>query len=447
MTETASKPKDKSIGDQTEQPANHFDIIVVGGGMVGLTCALACVVESDSALKVAVIESQSKPAQWDSDQFDKRVSALTEASRRIFQHLGVWQEIAQTRVSPYQHMHVWDADGVGKIEFHAADIQASELGHIVENNLIVNALTDQALQHPQIELLYGAGVAELSEYKDGQRCIELKNGQILSANLIVAADGALSTIRSLADIGLKEIPYHHNGIVSTVKTEKEHGFTAWQRFSEDGPLAFLPLSKESNEPKTSESAANQTDNHYSSIVWSVTPEKTQQLMALDEQEFRQALGAAIEFRLGEVIEAEPRFHFPLVERHAKQYVLPGLALIGDAAHTIHPLAGQGVNLGFLDAAVLAEEVQRAFSAGVAPGNLDILKRYQRRRRGDNQTMIYSMMGFKKLFEQSSLPVRWIRNRGLDLLDQNDWLKNPIAAYAMRIKEPLISSSLPKIARN
>lgn len=433
----------------TETVSSHFDVIVVGGGMVGLTCALACVAEAKSAnvtqaLKVAVIESQPTPVEWNAEQFDKRVSALTEASRRIFQHLGVWDEMAQTRVSPYQHMHVWDADGVGKIEFHAADIQAPELGHIVENNLIVSTLTRQAQQHPQIELLYGAGVAELSEYKEGLRNIELENGERLSANLIVAADGALSTIRTLADIGLKEIPYHHNGIVTTVRTEKEHGFTAWQRFSEDGPLAFLPLSKELKE---SEAAAHHTDNHYSSIVWSVTPEKTEQLMALNEEEFRHALGAAIEFRLGEITEVEPRFHFPLFERHAKQYVLPGLALIGDAAHTIHPLAGQGVNLGFLDAAVLAEEVQRAFSADVTPGNLDILKRYQRRRRGDNQAMIYSMMGFKKLFEQSSLPVRWVRNRGLDLLDQNDWLKNPIAAYAMRIKEPLISSSLPKIARN
>jgi 2-octaprenylphenol hydroxylase len=419
----------------TELDQNQYDIIVVGAGMVGLTCALACVSEGSSeALKIAVIESQLTPPQWRPDKFDNRVSALTEASRQILSHLGAWDEIEQTRISPYQNMHVWDADGVGKVNFCAADIQQPVLGHIVENNLIVSALTQQAQQHPQIELLYGSGVAELSSFKNNIRTLELENGQLLSASLVIAADGALSTVRTLAEIELKEKPYHHNAIVTTVKTEKEHGLTAWQRFDETGPLAFLPLSKE-------QEGSNQRDNHYSSIVWSVTPEKSAELMALDEAQFRLALGAAIEFRLGEVLEAEPRFHFPLIQRHAQQYVLPGLALIGDAAHTIHPLAGQGVNLGFLDAAVLAEELQRAIAAEVCPGNLDILKRYQRRRRGNNRMMIYSMMGFKKLFEQPALPIRWARNRGMDLFDKTSWLKNPIASYAMRV-----NSNLPKIAR-
>ncbi|MDF1643401.1 MAG: UbiH/UbiF/VisC/COQ6 family ubiquinone biosynthesis hydroxylase [Pseudomonadales bacterium] len=419
----------------TELDQNQYDIIVVGAGMVGLTGALACVSEGSSeALKIAVIESQSTPPQWRPDKFDNRVSALTEASRQILSHLGAWDEIEQTRISPYQNMHVWDADGVGKVNFCAADIQQPVLGHIVENNLIVSALTHQAQQHPQIELLYGSGVAELSPFKNNIRTLELESGQLLSASLVIAADGALSTVRTLAEIELKEKPYHHNAIVTTVKTEKEHGLTAWQRFDETGPLAFLPLSKE-------QEGSNQRDNHYSSIVWSVTPEKSAELMALDEAQFRLALGAAIEFRIGEVLEAEPRFHFPLIQRHAQQYVLPGLALIGDAAHTIHPLAGQGVNLGFLDAAVLAEELQRAIAAEVCPGNLDILKRYQRRRRGNNRMMIYSMMGFKKLFEQPALPVRWARNRGMDLFDKTSWLKNPIASYAMRV-----NSNLPKIAR-
>lgn len=419
----------------TELEQKQYDIIVVGAGMVGLTCALACVsAGSSESLKIAVIESQSTPPQWRPEKFDNRVSALTEASRQILSHLGAWDEIERTRISPYQNMHVWDADGVGKVNFCAADIQQPVLGHIVENNLIVSALTHQAQQHPQIELFYGSGVAELSSFKNNIRTLELESGQLLSANLVIAADGALSTIRGLAEIELKEQPYHHNAIVTTVKTEKEHDLTAWQRFDETGPLAFLPLSKE-------QEGSSQRDNHYSSIVWSVTPEKSAELMALDETQFRQTLGAAIEFRLGEVLEAEPRFHFPLIQRHAQQYVLPGLALIGDAAHTIHPLAGQGVNLGFLDAAVLAEELQRAIAAEVCPGNLDILKRYQRRRRGNNQMMIYSMMGFKKLFEQPALPIRWARNRGMDLFDKTSWLKNPIASYAMRV-----NSNLPKIAR-
>ncbi|MBV1959667.1 MAG: UbiH/UbiF/VisC/COQ6 family ubiquinone biosynthesis hydroxylase [Pseudomonadales bacterium] len=418
-----------------------YDIVVVGAGMVGLACALACVSDfsdpgGDIPLKIAIIESQSEPAKWQPQKFDKRVSALTEASRQILDSLGAWDEIQQTRVSPYDKMHVWDGDGVGKVDFCAADIQQPVLGHIVENSLITTALLHQAEQHPQIELFYGSGVAELSKFDNHHRTLTLNNGQQFAAPLIVAADGALSTIRTLANISLKETAYNHNAIVTTVKTQKAHGCTAWQRFDETGPLAFLPLSKARVQP-----SSDDPDNHYCSIVWSVTPEKTAQLLALDDDQFRQALGTAFEYRLGEIEEVEPRFHFPLVQRHAEQYVQPGIVLVGDAAHTIHPLAGQGVNLGFLDAAVLAEELQRAVLADVAPGNLDILKRYQRRRRGDNQMMIYSMMGFKKLFEQSSLPVRWARNRGMDLFNQSGWLKNAVTSQAMRV-----NTKLPKIAQ-
>ena len=436
-----------------ESEQNRYDIVVVGAGMVGLACALASVSDlsdpgRDIGLKIAVIEAQPEPAKWQPQQFDKRVSALTEASRRILQNLGAWDEIQQTRVSPYNKMHVWDGDGVGKVDFDAADIQQPVLGHIVENSLITTALLHQAQQHPQIELLYGSGVAELSPMEDVEsvegevenryRTIRLNNDQQLTAKLVIAADGALSTIRTLANIPLKEKAYQHNAIVTTVKTQKEHGLTAWQRFDETGPLAFLPLSKPQSQ---SEPGSDLPDNHYCSIVWSVTPEKTAELLALDDDQFRQALGAAFEYRLGEIEAVESRFHFPLIQRHAEQYVQPGIVLIGDAAHTIHPLAGQGVNLGFLDAAVLAEELQRAVAAQVSPGNLDILKRYQRRRRGDNQMMIYSMMGFKKLFEQSSLPVRWARNRGMDLFNQSGWLKNAVTNRAMRV-----NTKLPKIAQ-
>ena len=215
---------------------------------------------------------------------------------------------------------------------------------------------------------------------------------------MIAADGANSAVRRLAGCATREWDYLHHAIVTSVRCEQPHHRTAWQRFTDDGPLAFLPLDR-------------QGDEHWCSIVWSTTPEQATRLMALDDEAFRVELGKAFEHRLGRVEAADPRLCIPLRQRHAKRYVEPGLALIGDAAHTIHPLAGQGVNLGFLDAAVLAEVLLHAHGRGERLADERVLSRFERRRMPHNLGMMAAMEGFQRLFQADPLPLRWLRNAG------------------------------------
>lgn len=235
-------------------------------------------------------------------------------------------------------------------------------------------------------------------------------------------------MRRLAGCETREWDYLHHAIVTSVRCTEPNQQTAWQRFTDDGPLAFLPLQKEG-------------DSHWCSIVWSVTEAEAQRLMALDEAAFRQALGRAFEYRLGEVLEADPRLCIPLRQRHAKRYVQPGLALIGDAAHTIHPLAGQGVNLGLLDAAVLAEVLLGASTRGAQLGDPRVLSRFERRRMPHNLAMMAAMEGFERLFQANPLPLRWLRNAGLKSVQALP------EAKALFVRQALgLIGDLPELAR-
>ena len=209
-------------------------------------------------------------------------------------------------------------------------------------------------------------------------------------------------------------------MVATVQTENFHNATAYQRFLDTGPLALLPL-------------ASQGDNHFCSIVWSCEPELASQLLSLNEEQFCAELALATEQRLGNMLSASSRFSFPLRQRHAVDYVQAGIALVGDAAHTIHPLAGQGINLGLQDVQVLAEEILSASARGVAPGELVVLQRFQRRRKSENLMMMTAMDGFKRLFGQRQLPVRWLRNTGMRLVDKSGPLKIQLMRHAMGIR--------------
>lgn len=411
--------------------ALDFDVIIVGAGIAGgaLACALG-----GSALQVAVIEAQQVSAQWpDQDDtvagFDARVSALTVASQNFLQRLDVWPAICERRVSPYLHMHVWDADGTGSIDFTAEEINQPVLGHIVENRLTVTALIQRLQQHNNVQLIAGAKITELqtlavngeateSNSQQGFKQLTLEDGRTLTAPLVVAADGANSWVRSQENFSMREWDYGHSAIVTTVETSKPHADTAWQRFLPEGPLAFLPLLT---------SAGNK---QFCSIVWSAVPQYAENLMALDDREFAQSLGRAFEHRLGDILRVNRRFSFPLRQRHASDYVKPGVALIGDAAHTVHPLAGQGINLGLADVQVLAEELLRAADRQLSPGALEVLQRYQRRRKGANLAMMAGMEGFKRLFEHSALPVRWARNSGMRWLNHSAPLKHKIMRQAM-----------------
>jgi len=234
---------------------------------------------------------------------------------------------------------------------------------------------------------------------------------------LVAADGAMSRIRTLLGFETREWDYGHSAIVATVELERGHQNTAWQRFLPTGPLAFLPLPGEGG-------------RHYCSIVWSVSEHLLDGLLALEAQDFCAELERAFERRLGKVLACSDRFGFPLRQRHALDYVQAGVALVADAAHTIHPLAGQGINLGLADVAVLAQEILSGHERGASPGQLQLLKRYQRKRKSENLTMMAAMDGFKVLFEQPALPIRLLRNAGMRTVSQLGPLKAQLMHRAM-----------------
>ncbi len=400
------------------------DIVIVGAGMVGLTAALAL---APSGLKVVVLENRSLDNDVPEPQgYDPRVSALTCASQQLLSHVGVWPLMEQVRVSPYTDMDVWDGEGSGKIHFSCRDLHEDVLGHIVENRVTVSALLEVASQTANVTVVGDAQVKAVSEVDaNGQRVLTCEDDTQWCAALVVAADGALSKVRQLANIPLWEWDYGHHAIVTTVRTEQPHQQTAWQRFTEDGPLAFLPLD----------------DPYFSSIVWSTSPDHAQSLMALADDEFCHALSRGFEHRLGRIISTEQRFCVPLRQRHAKYYVKQGLAVIGDAAHTIHPLAGQGVNLGLMDAAALAEHVLSALSRGEALGSERVLKRFQRQRQGANLQMSAGMEMFKQLFSHQQPLLKWVRSAGMNTLNQLSPLKQHIVMQAMGLR-----GEVPKLAR-
>lgn len=400
------------------------DLIIVGAGMVGSALALAL---KDSGLDILLIDGSPlsvKPFD-PAAAFEPRVSALSAASQRILLRLGAWPGVLSRRSSPYSEMHVWDGSGTGQVHFSASSVHAEVLGHIVENRVIQDALMEP-LHDSGIGLMPGARLERLRRSGDDW-LLTLVDGRELRTPLVVAADGANSAVRRLAGCATREWDYLHHAIVTSVRCAEPHQRTAWQRFTDDGPLAFLPLERDGE--------------HWCSIVWSATPAEAARLMALDEAGFCSELGRAFEWRLGEVLGADPRLCIPLRQRHAKRYVEEGLALIGDAAHTIHPLAGQGVNLGFLDAAVLAEVLQHAAGRGERLADERVLGRFERRRMPHNLAMMAAMEGFERLFQADPLPLRWLRNSGLK------WVDGMPEAKALFVRQALgLSGDLPDLAR-
>ena len=402
------------------EATDSFDVVIVGGGMVGsaLACALAL-----EGFSIALVESREPVRNWPEGELDLRVSALTRASQRILHNLGVWERMAEMRVSPYREMHVWDAGGSGSIHFDSAEIGEPDLGHIVENRVTQLALWDRLGGLPEVRRFCPAAVSAIDLHQN-RPTATLEDGDILQADLLVAADGARSALRGMAGIVTQGWAYGQHAVVANVRPEESHRETAWQRFMPSGPLAFLPV-----------------NDGRCSIVWSTSPLHAKELLALDEAAFCRELGQASEHVLGAILEAGPRAQFPLRLRHAKNYVARGLALVGDAAHTVHPLAGQGVNLGFLDAAALVDILVDATTAGRQPGDLNTLRRYERARKGANMGMLAAMDGFKRLFSNDILPLRLVRNLGLNLTDAATPVKHLITRRALGTL-----GELPRLAR-
>jgi len=393
----------------------NYDVVIVGGGMVGacLACALA-----RTDLQVAVLEFAEPQLSWSEDSVDLRVSAISIASQRIFNAVDAWQYMLDDRVSPYRDMKVWDSTGNGRIHFDSAD-----MGHIVENRVIRAALLKRIEEHENIHFICPTSLASWHN-DDDALYLTLADGSKIKTSLLVGADGSRSQVREQAGISYYGWPYDQSGVVAVVETELPHQETAWQRFLTTGPLAFLPLA-----------------DGRSSIVWSTTQDAAAKLVAMDNEQFCIALGEAFEGRLGTITTTTQRAAFPLKLQHAGQYVKERVALVGDAAHMIHPLAGQGANLGFLDAASLADVISDAAQQGRDIGSLNVLRRYERWRKSGNVSTMYAMDGFKRLFSNDITAIKYLRNTGLTLADKCAPLKHRLMRHAMGEE-----GDLPRLAR-
>ncbi|BBN82581.1 FAD-dependent 2-octaprenylphenol hydroxylase [Pseudoalteromonas sp. A25] len=385
----------------------QVQVCIVGGGAVGLTLALGL---AQANISVQVIDSGDEP-QLLAEQFANRVSAISLASQRLFQRLNAWSAISASRVAPYHFMDVRDKDSFGKIAFNSDDLDLPELGHIIENDAIRYGL------YSQLKTLSNAHLAFNTRYQsvhqtDSDVLITLDNGTPIMAKLLVAADGANSAIREQFKLPLTFWDYDHQAIVATVKTQLPHQATARQVFLPTGPLAFLPLA----------------DEHHHSIVWSTSPEQAQRLMALSREDFNKALYAAIDGQCGLCEIADDRAVFPLRMRYAKQWLDNRVVLMGDAAHTIHPLAGLGMNLGLKDAALLIDLLSDQNAQEFASHR--VLREYERTRKLDAQKHIAMMQGLKELFEGAHPLKKVIRGVGLSLVDNLGPIKNLFAKEAV-----------------
>ena len=399
------------------------DLSIVGAGMTGLALGLAL---ANEGFGVEFVEPQQPDLDSLAQQLERiaeetpgaRVSALTLASEQLLRHLDVWEAIVQTRAEPYTRMHVWDGETRGEISFDALELHEPWLGHIVDNRLIVAALLQRAIKHPDIHFSFGVSVSSLKLSESGQRAV-LSDGSERHCSLVVGADGANSVTRRLAGLGTHEWDYGHHALVATLRLEGSHQHCCWQRFTEDGPLALLPLKSDAND--------------LVSLVWSTSPEHAQRLFGLDDTELCEAITRGSDSRAGQVTEVYNRALVPLRQRHAQQYVATGVALVGDAAHTIHPLAGQGVNLGFQDAAALVEILCEARDRSEVLGSVRVLRRYQRRRMLTNLRMSAVMQGFRTLFTPQPPLLELVRSLGMRAVDQCAPVKQHLMLDAMGLR--------------
>lgn len=379
----------------------QFDIVIVGGGMVGQAFAISMAQKTNAS--IGIVEPKNPNPKLSND-FHTRVSAITPTSESFLVKIGVWGLIK--RKHAFTQTKVWDQNSHGNLDFNAADDELSHLGHIVENDAIQSAMF-AALSDTKVEFI-NAKLDNINKADEGYQ-LQLDNDQQLSCALLIGADGARSRIRDLTQIEFSETNYKQKAIICNIRSKKGFKDTTWQRFLSDSIIALLPLS----------------DNE-ASIVWSAENALADELLSLSSQDFADRLSAGVECRFGQFEVLNKVQAFPLIERSAKEYVKENIALIGDAAHNIHPLAGQGVNLGFADVEELSNQLQNS----VKPfGNYGVLRAYARARRLDNELMAKTMTGLNWIYKENNEPLRWLRGFGMNLINENSTLKSFFQKHA------------------
>lgn len=394
----------------------HFDVAVVGLGMAGASTAIAL---AQQGFRVAAVDATAVhqalyPAATSVDSMDLRVVALSQQAIRLLENIGVWRHLPAEAKSFYHDMAVWDAEGTARVSFSAAEVKQAYLGCLIENRVLISALHQQLLRSG-VTLMTESKVASIESH-DHSKIVTLENQQSIQAEILIGADGGNSRVREWLGVDVHTADNHQRAIVCNVATAKPHDQVARQRFLSTGPLAFLPM----------QAAAD----NICSIVWSCDNGLAEQLASMSDTAFSQALVKAFEDELGDIEQVSARAQFPLVVKHAQTYAKQGVYLVGDAAHVIHPLAGQGINLGFQDVEALIGAFESAKRRGLTVANPRIEAQYQRARKAENLRMIAVTQGFKSLFGRKELGVRWLRNQGMRFVNGNSQVRRAIIAGAM-----------------
>ncbi|WOH37746.1 FAD-dependent oxidoreductase [Thalassotalea fonticola] len=385
------------------------DCLIIGGGMVGAATALSL---ADLGLKVALVEANAPQSYLPEQGLDLRVSAISLASEQLLQQLNAWQQVKDWRSCVYKRLGVWE-DDIAYAEFNADEIQQSHLGHIVENRLIQLSLWQQLEQKNNVTLLCPEQLDTFSQSSD-KVFAQLTNTQV-EANFIIGADGANSKVRQIAGIGITGWDYQQSAMLINVKTELAQQDITWQKFVPGGPLAYLPM-----------------PGNNGSLVWYQDKAEIRRLSELTNEQLQTEVGKNFPKRLGKV-EVIAKGAFPLTRRHANNYVKRRVVLLGDSAHTINPLAGQGVNLGFKDVAALQAVIAKAIGSGENYHDETVLKRYERNRRTDNLLMMTGMDAIYSTFANPSTPIKLLRNIGIFAAHRAPLLKKKALAYACGIR--------------